>query len=1115
MTIANWIEKHAEFSPTKIALRFESRFEDRVEDSEFTYHQLAAKIRSTATMLKHDLGITSGDRVAFLGYNSPEFLIVFFACARLGAIFVPLNWRLTPPEHLYMLQDSGSKVLFLESDFAHLIPFVLLELPTCQVVGLGFTPDHGRSYATLMTSVQDEASEADAGLEDPVLIVYTSGTTGHPKGAVLTQNAVFWNTLNNIHLHDMTSEDHVLTVCPLFHVAGLNVQTTPAFYVGATVTLHRYFHPNQVLLALSNDKPTLTHLVPSMIDALIRSPRWSNIELSTLRTLSAGSTTVPQHLCDAFRAKGVPVGIIYGATETSPLAIYLRSQSEINKVNSVGLAALHCQIRLVDELGQAVPSGQVGEILVKGPNVMVGYWKNPEATAQSLRDGWYHTGDMAYCDEDGYYYIADRKKNLIITGGENIYPSEVERVLLEHTAIEAVAVVGVPDERWQEIPVAVIVPTSRELSENMRQIEDEWHAFMSDKLAAYKRPHHFFLVDELPKNALGKVQHFRVREALLEHPEFAITTTTQPSAQAENAYPQHNHDSKTEAELRLQLQQATIDEKQTLLLSYLRSQIAQSLGISIDEVDTERPLSQMGYDSFGAVHLHYQIGTLGADIPLTRLLERISVRELLNEIVFSVSDVSRIATASAISTPEMRDSNTKESVEYPASYIQQHWYELCEEIAPHNPLFGQLIHSFRIRSEVDILALREAFQIISERHDALRTTFRKENGQLWQLIQAEAKVDFTVVDACTGAALEEQIVLFTQQAYDLALDAMLQARLFTLASDHHILIIKVHHLAADGWSMWVLFDELRSLYHALSNGLPSVPEVEGGNPSESHLNFAQWYNQTMQGETGERLWSYWQRQLTPEPAYVQLPYDHLPKITSHMAQVFTLHFDQALTEKLRALAQAEGITLYMLLLAGFQTLLHSYAEQEDIAVVSSFPNRTNRQFYYTVGFLAGVTIIRTPICKTDTFQTHLRQVQRDLLGALEHQAYPVSLLQERLNISREPTQRLFSPVYFAYLRQHIFPEMADLYATDEIKQIDFGGLRMERFPSLIDFDWCGYPLDVQLIDRGKKLSGLFIYNQDIFKEATIRTMTDKFKSILAAVVERPQLTISELVDGIR
>ena len=1106
MTIANWIDKHAEFSPTKIALRFE----DRVEDSEFTYRELAAKIRSTATMLKHDLNITAGDRVAFVGYNSPEFLIVFFACARLGAIFVPLNWRLTPPEHLYMLQDSGSKVLFLESDFAHLIPFVQENLPTCQLVGLAFAPDHGRSYATLMTSVQDQPSDANAGLEDPVLIVYTSGTTGHPKGAVLTQNAVFWNTLNNIHLHDMTSEDHVLTVCPLFHVAGLNVQTTPAFYLGATVTLHRHFHPARILDALSNDKPTLTHLVPSMLDALIRSPRWSDIELTTLRMIATGSTTVSQHLCDAFRAKGVPVGIIYGATETSPLATYLRAQSEINKVNTVGLAALHCQIRLVDELGQTVPSGQVGEITVKGPNVMVGYWKNPEATAQSLRDGWYHTGDMGTCDEDGYYYIADRKKNLIITGGENIYPSEVERVLLEHPAIEAVAVVGVPDERWQEIPVAVIVPTSDEQLEKTKEIEDEWHAFMSNKLAAYKRPHHFFLMDELPKNALGKVQHFRVREALLQHPEFAITKTTEPSRQAENAHPQHNHHSKTEAELQLELQQATIDEKQTLLLSYLREQIAQSLGISLDEVDTEIPLNQMGYDSFGAVHLHYQIGMLGADIPLTRLLERITLSDLVDEIVFSPSGPA--VSSPAVNTPEISHSDTKEAIAHLASYVQQHWYELCEEIAPHNPLFGQLIHSFRIRSEVDISALGEAFQIICERHDALRTTFRKENGQLWQLIQAEAKVDFTALDACSWseAALEEQIVLFTQQAYDLALDAMLQARLFTLASDHHILIIKVHHLAADGWSMWVLFDELRSLYHALSNGQPpSLP------PSESHLNFSGWYNETMQGETGERLWSYWQRQLTQEPAYVQLPYDHLPKITSHMAQVFTLHFDQELTDKLRALAQAEGVTLYMLLLAAFQTLLHSYAEQEDILVVSSFPNRTNPQFYYTVGFLAGVTIIRTPICKTETFQTHLRQVQTDLLGALEHQAYPVPLLQERLNISREPTQRLFSPVYFAYLRQHIFPEMADLYATDKIKQIDFGGLRIERFPSLIDFDWCGYPLDVQLMDRQNNLSGLFIYNQEIFEEATIRTMTDKFKSILAAVVERPELTISELVDGIR
>jgi hypothetical protein len=409
--------------------------------------------------------------------------------------------------------------------------------------------------------------------------------------------------------------------------------------------------------------------------------------------------------------------------------------------------------------------------------------------------------------------------------------------------------------------------------------------------------------------------------------------------------------------------------------------------------------------------------------------------------------------------------------------------------------------------------LREAFQIIEERHDALRTTFRQENGQLWQQIHAEAKVDFMALNARSWSegALKEQIILFTQRAYDLAADAMLQTRLFTLASDDHILILKIHHLVTDGWSMWVLFDELRTLYHALSNGLsPSLPQ------SDSYVNFSEWYNETMQGEVGERLGSYWERVLRQEPADVQLPYDHLPpQLNRHVAKIITVQFERYLTEQLRAAAQAEGVTLYTYLLAAFQAQLYSYADQEDISIISALPNRTNRQFYYTVGFLAGLTIIRTSICKTNTFQTHLRQVQRDLLAALEHQAYPIPFLQKRLNISREPTHYLPPPVYFAYMRQHIFPEMADLYATNERVQIDFGGLRMERFHPVTDFDWGGYPLDVLIMDSKHCLSTMFYYNPDMFEEATIRTMTEEFKKILAAVVERPELTISELVDGIR
>ena len=1104
MTIASWIETHARFAPTKVALCF--------ENLAYTYAEFASKIRRTATLLKSDFRISKGDRVAFLGYNTPEFLMVFFACARLGAILVPLNWRLTALEHLYILRNSESKLLFLESEFAPLIEFVQEQLPACEVVGVDFDPAsncaNSRAYPSMMARVDDEPRRPDGSLEDPLLIVYTSGTTGYPKGAVLTQNAIFWNALNSIHHLDLTSEDNVLTVAPLFHVGGLNVQTTPAFYIGATVILQRYFHPDQVLLSINNHRPTMTVLVPSMMDAVSRSPLWNKTDFGDLRIVETGSTTVAPNLCDTFRAKGTAVVISYGATETCPLAIYSRRDSDISKVNSVGLAARHCQIRIVDKKGQDCPTGGLGEIWVKGPNVMAGYWKNPEATAEAIQEGWYHTGDIGYCDEDGYYYIADRKKNMIIAGGENVYPAEVERVLLEHPAVDALAVVGIPDDIMQEIPVAVIVSEALKSMDNRKEVEDALNTFLSDKLASYKRPRHFFFVDDLPRTALGKIQHFQVREQLLQDPQFASRTAVRAFARGEYTNAHQKHDWPTPSELRQRLQDESKDGKRRFLQSYLQTQIAGSLGIGTDEIHVETPINQMGFDSFIAIHLHYQIGELGFEIPLTRLLERISICELVDELLDAPSKTPPDSSVPSIGFATAKETSLREIAKHPASFIQQEWYELCEETTPDNTLYGQLIQSFRIRSAVDISALRNALRIVEQRHDALRTTFLKENGHLWQQIHAEAKVDFVSYDAASWSAdsLREAITAFTHQHCDPTKDAMIKTRLFTLAQDDHIFIVKVSHLVADGWSLWVLFDELRKLYHALSRGLtPSLASAE------SHVNFCRWYNEIMQGDIGQKFLSYWREKLIPEYSHVQLPYDRPPSQTDvHVGTVITMPVRPEMAERLRKVAQAEGVTIYAFLLAAFHAVLHSYAHQEDIAVVANFPNRSHAQFYHTVGLISAATVIRTQFSKDHSFQRHLQSVQADLLAALDHQAYPTPLLQAHLDIQRKPTKRLFSSVYFAYMRQHIFPEMADLQAADDAVQIDFGGLCMEAFHGATKYATRGYPLEVQIMDGKHALSGLFIYDAELFADTTIRTMIARFELILAAVVENITVTISEL-----
>jgi fatty-acyl-CoA synthase len=308
-------------------------------------------------------------------------------------------------------------------------------------------------------------------------------------------------------MHGLTADDHVLTVLPLFHVGGLNIQTTPALQIGATVTLHPRFTPDVAIAALAHDRPTLTVLVPATIAALIQHPRWNETELSSLRAVTTGSTVVPQPLIDALTARGVPVLQVYGSTETCPIAIYTRLGGDLSRGNSTGLPGLHCEARVVDERGREVAHGTAGEVVVRGLNVFFEYWGNEAATSEALRNGWYYTGDIATRDADGYFVIHDRKKNMIISGGENIYPAEVERVLSEHPAVAEAAVIGRPDPKWQEVPVAYVVRRA-----GVAIDVEALTRHVGEQLARFKVPREIVFVDDLPRNALGKVQHFRLKQ---------------------------------------------------------------------------------------------------------------------------------------------------------------------------------------------------------------------------------------------------------------------------------------------------------------------------------------------------------------------------------------------------------------------------------------------------------------------------------------------------------------------------------------------------------------------------------------------------------------------------
>jgi len=339
MNIAHWIDKWAVATPHKTAIRFEGQ--------EISYAEFNDQIKAIACTLKGRLGRQPGDRIAYLGQNHPRILALVFACARLGVIFVPLNWRLAPQEHLHMLRDSGAGILFVDEPYCGQCAELKDELPGCEFIAVA--GEHGPGWldlTELLSSAGGDASYPDIGMDKPLLIIYTSGTTGFPKGAVLTQEAVQCNAYNSIIMHAMGSEDVILTFLPLFHVGGLNNQTTPGFYTGATVILHRKFVPEQVLDSIVQEKPTLTIILPAHMSQLLALPNWEASDLSSLRSVLTGSTTVPQAMLRYWHGKGIPLIQVYGASETCPIAIHQTAGNALATSGTIGFPAMHCEARI-------------------------------------------------------------------------------------------------------------------------------------------------------------------------------------------------------------------------------------------------------------------------------------------------------------------------------------------------------------------------------------------------------------------------------------------------------------------------------------------------------------------------------------------------------------------------------------------------------------------------------------------------------------------------------------------------------------------------------------------------------------------------------------------------
>lgn len=507
MYIGDYLGRRTIYSPDQLAVVDAGKSPHWV----FTYRQLNQRANKLAGWLRHTAQLQKGDVVGIVARDGIEFLDAFFACAKLGAILACYNWRLHWRELLGVAQNSHPKVLIFSADFAETARCVQAEAPfisyTLHLDGQGI--EGSQHFESILQAAPDDPITTEAvEAEDTVCLLYTGGTTGLPKAAQISHRMIGWNSLNTV-IHDIRHGDVTVNVFPMFHTGGLLVYTMPLLILGGTVVLTQRFDPAQVLTLIEQYRATFFGGVPTMYQMLTTAPNWHSADLSSLRFCTSGGAPLPVPLVEKFQTeKGVQFKQGFGMTEFGPGIFALAPEDAIRKAGSIGRPNFFVDARVVDEYNQPLPPHQIGELVLKGPSMSSGYYHNPEATEAAVDgEGWFHTGDLARYDEEWYFYIVDRKKDMFISGGENVYPAEIEQSLYQHPAVQMCAVIGVPDPKWGEVGKACVV-----LKPGMSVSPEDLITHLSAQLARYKVPRTVEIVESLPISAAGKILKRELRQ---------------------------------------------------------------------------------------------------------------------------------------------------------------------------------------------------------------------------------------------------------------------------------------------------------------------------------------------------------------------------------------------------------------------------------------------------------------------------------------------------------------------------------------------------------------------------------------------------------------------------
>jgi fatty-acyl-CoA synthase len=511
MHAADLLTNRARLSPRREALI------DKATGQRYTYAELNARTNRLANWMRA-LGVQKGDRVSILAQNGVVYVDLLYGLAKIGAILAPLNWRLAARELIYIVNDCQPSVILCGPEFADLLAEIQPEIEVAHVIGVdGARFEGGLAYEEgLAAASEAEPERPPIEADDTCAILYTSGTMGRPKGAMIPHRQVLWNCINTATSWGLTGEDTSPVFTPLFHAGGLFAFMAPLFYLGGRIVLFRAFDQDAIFRSIVEDHCTAALGVPTIYRMLMNAPGFAEADFSHVRFFISGGASLPVELAREWvAAKGGVLRQGYGLTEVGVNCFSMTDEESVRKLGSVGKPIFHSQMRLINPVTeQKVPVGQEGELLIWGPHVCSGYWRNPKATAESLwfdpvtgSGPWFRTGDMARVDGDGFYYIIGRYKDMIKSGGENVYAAEVEGVFREHPAVSEAALIGIPHEKWGEVGLMVVV-----LEENQAATADELKAFCGEHLARFKVPKEIVFAEALPYSSYGKVLKAKLKE---------------------------------------------------------------------------------------------------------------------------------------------------------------------------------------------------------------------------------------------------------------------------------------------------------------------------------------------------------------------------------------------------------------------------------------------------------------------------------------------------------------------------------------------------------------------------------------------------------------------------